>query len=276
MRYNINFDIEVPTDLSFLSTSSFLLMFSLAIFFIALLARLFLGKESSLRTSMSCGLSMIMMYAICTVIYTFSPKDFRYYLNHLPLGVFGFNDAGQKALALNTFQNLELPELCHQVLRIFLLAFLVNQLNNFTPKKLKLPGWILYNLFSLFIGIGLYYMLDRIIGMFFPFVYSEYAPLILLSLLIIAFFGGLIKVILAALMATVSPLVAALYAFFFDSRIGKTVSKAIGSTFVIMVFSFTLDYLGYGVIPVDTASLAAYVPFAVCMFLLWVLVGRIL
>lgn len=276
MRYNINFDIEVPTDLTFLSTSSFLVMFSLAIFFIALLARLFLGKESSLRTSMACGLSMIMMYAICTVIYTFSPKDFSYYLNHLPLGVFGFNDAGQKALALNTFQNLELPQLCEQALRIFLLAFLVNQLNNFTPKKLKLPGWILYHLFSLGLGIGLYYMLDIIIRMFFPFVYSEYTPLILLSLLIIAFFGGLIKVILAALMATVSPLVAALYAFFFDSKIGKTVSKAIGSTFVIMVFSFTLDYLGYGVIPVDAASLATYVPFAVCMFLLWVLVGRIL
>ena len=276
MRYNINFDIEIPTDLSLVSTSTFLLMFSLAIFLIALLSRLFLGKESSLRTSMACGLSMIMMYAICTVIYTFSPRDFTYYLNHLPLGVFGVSDAGQKVLVLNTFQQLNIPELCHQIMRIFLLAFLVNQLNNFTPANLKLAGWIVFHLFSLALGIGLYYILDRIIVRFFPFVYSEYTPLILLSLLAISFFAGLLKVILTALMATVSPLIAALYAFFFDNKLGKTISKAIGSTVVIMGFTFTMDYLGYGVIPVGAEVLTAYVPFAACMFLLWVLVGRIL
>ncbi|MBE6923260.1 MAG: hypothetical protein E7465_08830 [Ruminococcaceae bacterium] len=276
MRYNINFDIELPTDLSFLETSSFLLLFSLAILLISLLARLFLGKESSLRTSMVCGLSMIMMYAICTVIYTFSPRDFTVYLNHLPLGVFGFNDAGEKVLVLNTFQQLDFPELCHQIMRIFLLAFLVNQINNFTPGSLKLTGWILFHIFSLVLGIGLYYILDQVIDTYLPFIYSEYTPLILLSLLCFSFLMGLLKLLFGALMATVNPLLAALYTFFFTQKTGKTVSRAIGSTLVIMIFTFTLDYLGYGVIPVGAEALTTYVPVALCMFLLWVLVGRIL
>lgn len=268
--------LTLPNDVTFLKTMGFILTFSIATFMICLLARLILGKDSSLKFALTSALGMIMLYAMCVVIYIFSPRDFTYYLNQLPIGTFLTNAEGQQVFEFNTIRNLELPELCYQLLRIYVLAVMINLLGAITPDKLKLLGWILFRLFMLGMAIVLNYAVFKVVDMFLPFLVESYAPLILLSFLAISFILGFLKFLVALVLTAVNPIFGGFYAFFFKNKFGKTLSRAIGSTLVIGALLVVFESLGYTSLPIGPEALSSYIPFTVCMFLLWVLVGRVL
>lgn len=276
MDINLGFTVHLPSDITFLKTMTFVCVFSVAMFLIALLARLLLGKESSLKYSLSSALSIIMLYALCIVIYTFSPRDFTHYLNQLGLGVFSETTEGEKVFALITMQGLDLPGLCLRLLRIFMLAVLINLITSYTPQNLKLLGWILFRLFSLGAAIGINYALCKVIDMFIPFIFKSYTPMILLTILAFSFSLGFIKFLLGFVLTKINPLFGAFYAFFFANKFGKSMSRAVGSTIVIACLVFIFEKLGYAVIPVSAAVLTSYIPFGICMFILWIIVGRVL
>lgn len=276
MDINLGFSVRLPADISFLKTMSFVLVFSLAVFLICLLAKFLLGKESSLKISINSALSMILLYAMCIVIYCFSPRDFSAYLNRLAMGSFEVNEAGQKVFILNSLRGLELPALCYQILRIFLLAWMINILNSFTPKNLKLLGWLLWRLGCLLVAIGINYMLYKFIDIFMPIVFRQYAPMILLGILVFSFALGFIKFLVGAVLTIVNPVFVAFYAFFFTSKSGKHISRAVGSTIVISIVVLVIEKMGYGVLPINPSALLSYIPFCISMFLLWLCVSRVL
>lgn len=276
MDINLGFTVHLPSDITFLKTMTFVGAFSLAMFMIALLSRLLLGKESSLKYSLSSALSVIMLYALCVVIYTFSPRDFTHYLNQLGLGVFSETTQGEKVFALICMQGLDLPGLCYRLLRIYMLCVLVNLVNSYTPKDMKLLGWILFRLFFLATAIGINYALFKVIDMFIPFVFKSYIPMLLLTILAFSFFLGFVKFLLALLLTKVNPAFGAFYTFFFVNKFGKSMSRAIGSTIVVAALIIIFERLGYGTIPVSAEVLSSYVPFGISMFILWIIVGRLL
>lgn len=272
----LDISLTLPNDVTFLNTMYFVLIFSLAVFLICALARLLLGKDSSLKHLLTSALGMIMLYAMAVVIYIFSPRDFTYYLNQLPIGTFMTNPGGEQVFVFNTIRNLELPELCSQMLRIYVLAVMINLLGSINYDKLKLLGWVLFRLFMLGLAIVLNVAVFKVVDMFLPFLLDSYAPLILLSFLLISFALGFLKFLIALVLTAVNPVFGGFYAFFFKNKFGKCLSRAIGSTLVICLLLVVFESLGYTTLPIGPEALSGYVPFTVCMFLLWIIVGRVL
>jgi hypothetical protein len=255
---------------------AFVLVFSLAVLLISLIGHFALGKESSLKQSLTSALGIIMLYAMGVVIYTFSPRDFSAYLNQLPIGTFLVNEEGQQILRLHSLRNLTLPELSYHMLRIFMLAVLVNLLGDITPKNMRKIGWILFRLFMLGCAIGLNYAVFKVIDMFAPSLLIKYGPMILLSILAFSFLLGFLKFFSAIVATVINPIFGAFHAFFFKSKSGKCMSRAIGSTVIVTFLLYIFGKLGYGDLPIHPGALSGYVPFTLSMFLLWLIVGRIL
>lgn len=266
--------LSLPGDVSFLRTMYFVFAFSTATLIITGLARLFLKKDSSLKNAITSALAIIMLYSLAVCIYALSPRDFSHYLNQLPMGHFTVNDEGQKIFLLNTLQGLSFPALCHQLLRIFLLAVMINWLGTITPANLKGLGWTIFRMFTLGCAIFMNYALVKIIDMFMPFVFQSYAPMIILSILAFSFGMGLFKFLVAMVLTVVNPLFLAFYGFFFNSKFGKCLSRSIGTTVVIVILVHVFQWLGYGILPVGSAQMSSYLPFFLSMFLLWSIVGR--
>lgn len=273
---DITWDItlHLPDDITFLRTMSFVLVFSAAVLITCLLARFTLGKDSSLKHAICSALAILMLYAMCVVVYTFSPKDFTHYLNRLPLGGFMELDDGQKVFVLNTLRGLNAPQMCYQLLRIFMLSLMINMLGSFTPDKLKGLGWLVYRVFTLVCAIGINYVLYKLIDALVPFVLKSYWPMIILSILAFSFSMGFLKFLLAMLMTEVNPVFGSFYTFFFTNKFGKNFSRAVGTTIVVALFMVVMEHLGYGILRVSPADLKAYVPFTLSMFFLWIIVGR--
>lgn len=276
MDINLGFTVHLPADVSFLKTMSFVLVFSLAVFLICLLAKLLLGKDSSLKFAINSALSMIMLYTMCIVIYSLSPRDFSHYLNRMAMGSFGVSEDGEKVFVLNTLRGLELPALSYQVLRIFLLAWMINYLSTITPANLKFLGWVLWRLFMLLVAVIINYAFYKLVDMFVPFVFKQYAPMIVLGILLFSYALGFIKYLVGAVLTIVNPVFIAFYVFFFTTKSGKHISRAVGSTIVLCILVGVFETLGYGVLPIGPAVLDAYIPFGLSMFILWIIVGRVL
>ena len=100
--------------------------------------------------------------------------------------------------------------------------------------------------------------------------------MILLGILCFSFILGFLKFLLTLLLTAVNPVFGGFYAFFFSNKLGKSMSRAIGSTIVVALMVVVFEHLGYGTLLIGAAQLDAYIPFALSMFILWILIGRIL
>ena len=109
-----------------------------------------------------------------------------------------------------------------------------------------------------------------------PEMIVTYAPVVLLALLILMLLTGALKIIVGALMATVNPVIGALYTFFFANIIGKQIAKAVLTSAILAGLVILLRYLGVTVISIASAALLAYIPFLLVLIALWYLVNRVL
>lgn len=267
----INIDSMLPTTLTMSKTLLFALVLSIAMILIALFARLLLGKNSSLKHALSSALGILFLYAVCVIIYTFNPRNLVRYVAPLPYVTFS-----EDKLYLFSFTAAEFPVQCYQMLSMVILAFLVNLVDSFTTKNLKVLGWICVRVFSIVVAIGLHYLVYRLIQALIPNILEGYAPMILLAILVFMFFLGFLKFLLALMLTAVSPVFGGIYTFFFANKVGKNVSKALASTVVMTIFVIVLEHLGYGVIPIGAAALDSYIPFAASLCVLWLIIGFIL
>ena len=276
MELKLDFTLNLPNDVHFLKTMAFIIVFSMAVFFIAALARAILGKDSSLKHCLASSLAIIMLYAICVVIYIFSPRDFSAYINSLPMGTFSENVEGQKIFVLHTWQNLNTLQMCQQILRVYLMAVLVNWICAFTPDKLKRLGWITFRIICLGVAIGIHYALCKVINMFIPFIFKGYAPMLLLAILAFCFVLAFLKYVLTLMVKEINGTFTGMHGFFFKNKLGLAMSRGVGSTIVIIILVMVFEHLGYVTLPISPGDLDSYIPFALSMFILWFLVGNIL
>lgn len=269
-----DFTLHLPADVDFLKTMSFVAVFTMAVLIICLAARIFLGKDSGLKSCIVTALGIVMLYAIAVLIYTFSPRDFTRYLNQLPIGSFTQMEDGQKVLVLNTFQALPFPALCRQLLRVLVLALTINALDGYTPPKVKGLGWFLWRIFSFCLAIFINFMIYWVAGEFLPFEDYPYPPMIILGILVFCLGMGIMDYILVLLLLEVNPVFIVLYGFFFNDKIGKRITRSVGATIIVYCFMRVVEALGYGFLKISPGNLSAYFPFALCMFLLWLLTSR--
>lgn len=274
MDITLDLTLHLPGDVSFLKTMSFVAVFTLAVLIICLIARLLLGKNSGLKRSIVGALGIIMLYAICVVVYTFSPKDFTRYLNYLPMGYFTTMEDGQKVLVLNTFKELPFPLLCRQILRVLVLALTINMLNGYTYPKVKGLGWLLWRIFSFVLAVAINFVIYRVAEMLLPFKDLPYAPMIALGILCFCLGMGILDYFLVLLLMEVNPVFIALYGFFFNHKFGKQLTRSVGTTAIVYCFMRVVEALGYGYLLISPGNLSSYIPFMLCMTILWLLTSR--
>lgn len=261
----------LPVDVDFVSMMKFIGVFAFAALFVGLLARVVIGKASSLNHSVSSAMGILCIYAVTIVVYTFDPYDLTKYLSPLPFVTFQ-----AETLRIFTFQGAELSVICTEVLSMIILAFLFNLMDTFIPKGKKLIGWYCFRFITVILAMGLHYLVTWAFNTYLPGVLVAYAPMILLGILAGMMLLGVLNVILSVVLTVVNPIIGALYAFFFSNIVGKQISKAVVTTAILCAVVYALNYLGYTLIGISAAALTAYLPMILILLILWYIIGHLL
>lgn len=261
----------LPAQLDFAAAAHFMLYFTAASLILGGISRVVLGKRSSLNHSLSSAMGIFFLYAAIIVTYTLKPWDLNLSFAPLPFVTL----AGDYMIVL-PITDAQIPAICTQTLALILLAFLVNLLDTFIPKGKTVIGWYLLRFVSVFLSIALYLGVRWGIHAYLPEALVTYAPTILLILLALMFFSGIINMVLGLMITMANPFLGAMYAFFFSNVVGKQLSKAIFTSFILCIVIYLLDFFGYTVICITAAALTAYIPLAIVLLLLWYLIGHVL
>lgn len=261
----------VPADVEPMSMLKFIGIFAAVSILISLLGRVIFGKRSSLNHSLSSAMGIFFILAVSTLIYIFDPRSLAQYLSPLPYVAFSGD-----YLVLFSFTGNGFAAICDEVLSMIILAFLVNLLDTFIPKGKNVITWYLFRFLTVLIAMGLHYAVTWASNTYLPGVLVTYAPVILLVLLVLAVLMGLLNVVLSLALTVVNPIFGALYAFFFSTLVGKQLSKAICTTFVLTAVVAILGYFGCTMLCIAGSALAAYIPLLIVLLILWYLIGHIL
>ena len=251
---------------AFLKMALFLV---LGIVVIGVIGRLAFGKGSVLNRSVSSAISILFIYVITIVIYSFG-VNLQFVLAPLP-----FVNLENNYLTLLIYSKNQYPQICNQLLSMIILAFLANLADGWLPKGKHLPGWFFFRCLSVVIAMVLHLIANAILNVLLPEGLLIWAPVVLLGLLVVMMLVGALKLLVGLLLSTVSPLVGALYTFFFANVIGKQISKAVLTTGILAAIVWLLHYLGISAIYIASAVLSAYIPLLIILLALWYLVGRV-
>lgn len=261
----------IPAQIDLMSMLQFALVFAACSLVMGVLGRVVLGKRSSLNHALSSAMGILFIYAVTIVIYTFKPWNLTQYLSPLPFVMFLENH-----LVILPFQGAALPEICHEVLSLVILAFLVNLLDSFIPKGKSIPGWYALRFLTVVLAMLLHLVVVWAFDTYLPDVLVTYAPVILLGILIVMLLLGVLNLLLGLALAVVNPILGGIYTFFFSNVVGKQLTKAVVSTAVICLLVFLLGQLGYTFICITQDALIAYLPLVLILLVLWYLIGHVL
>ena len=237
---------------------------------ISLLGRFIFGKHSALNSAISSAIAIVFICAISVILNSFGIR-FQQWLAPLP-----FVTLQEDTLVLFDFIGAGYSLICSQVLNMVTLAFLINLIDGWLCKSKKFIGWLLCRCVTVVLAYGLHLLVNWLFTAYLPDALMTYAPIVLLTLLLLMILTGALKLVVGALVATVNPIIAALYTFFFANIVGKQITKAMFTTVILAAFVILLRYVGVTVVAIATSALAAYIPFVIILIALWYLINRLL
>lgn len=234
-----------------------------------LLGRL-LGKRSTLNHSLSSAIGIVLLYLLGATLYSLKPQ-LHFLLSSLP-----FIRVSGQHVVLFPIQTAAFSALCTQIFRMTILAFLVILLENWLPQGKNVMTWYLLRFATVAIALVLQYGVFWLFDTYLPEVLIAYAPAILVVLLVSFILVGALKIVIGLFLATINPLIAGLYAFFFVNKTGKILSKAVFTALLLAGVVYGLNALGYTVISITTSALTAFIPAVIVLLLLWYVVRKVL
>ena len=261
----------IPSQIDLMTMLKFIGIFAGVSIVLSLLGRVIFGKRSSLNHALSSAMGIFFILVISTVVYIFDPRNLAQYLSPLPYVAFSGD-----YLVLFSFTNAGFAAICDELLSMIILAFLVNLLDTFIPKGKNVIGWYLLRFLTVVLAMGLHYAFTWASNAYLPGFLVTYAPVLLLIILVLGVFMGLLNVVLGVVLVTLNPIFGALYAFFFSTLVGKQLTKAIITTFVLTAVVAALNYFGTTMLCIAGSALAAYIPLLVVLLILWYLIGHLL
>ena len=261
----------IPVDLDLAHIAKFLLIFSAGSLILSLLGRLILGKRSSLNHSLSSVMAILFIYALTIVVYTFKPWNLESLLSPLPFVTF-FNDY----MVVMPIVGIYPTVLARELVSLIILAFLVNLLDTFIPQGNSAIGWYCLRFFTVGLAMVLHLVIHWAFNTYAPDLLVEYAPLILLLLLVSLLLLGFLNAVLGLILTITNPFVGAVYTFFFSNIVGKQITKAVFTSGILCVILFLMDRFGYSFVHISTAALSAYLPVGGVCLILWFLIGHLL
>lgn len=261
----------LPADLDFMTAARFAAMLAAGALVLGLLGHFCFGKRSGLNHSVSSAVGILFVYALTVVIYTFHPGDLSRFLAPLP-----FVSLHGEYLLIFSFTGSEFTAICTQVLNMIILAFLVNVLDEWMPKGKTVFKWYLLRFLTVVLSMVAQLIVTGLLARYLPGVVVAYAPMILVGILLVTVLLGLVKAVLGLVLTVVNPILGAIYSFFFASKIGRMLGRAVVTTVLLSVLVFLLEYLGYGIIAISAEALAAYLPLTAVLLVLWYILGHLL
>ena len=232
------------------------------------LGRFVFGKRSVLHCSISSAIGIIFIY-VATVALQCYGTDLQGMLAPLP-----FMELKDQAIHFFSFQNAEITVICTQVLSIVILAFLVNILDSILPRGKNFFLWLLLRSVTV-AGAMVLHVLALWLLRLLPVDVMQYAPMVLLALVVLLVLVGGLKIIIGAVLTTVNPIIGILYTFFFANIVGKAITKAILTGGIISALVYLLEYVGITSVPLIGEALVLYIPFALILLIVWFVIGKL-
>ena len=260
----------VPTNISFGATVKFIGILAAAVIAAGFLFRLFLGRRSALNRAICAGIGVLCVYVLTAIVYTFSPGNLDRFLAPLP-----FIDFSGDLLCLTNFSNTAFPEICAEILSLFILIFVYNLMDNLLPDGETLIGWIMFRGLTVVTATVAHYFLTVLTHTFLPELLVSCGPTILLILLVFSLLGGLVGAILSLLLVAVNPIIGFLFHFFFSSWLGKQISRAMLTTGLLTALIMVMNHFGYSIITISAVALLSYIPLLLILILLWWILERV-
>lgn len=250
--------------------AKFLGILIFGILLISSLTRFLFGKKAQINLAVTSAMEIFCVYIINTVVYALG-LQLQQFITPLP-----FVTMVEDYLLIFPILSAEFTDICHHVLRLLIIAFLVNLINEFIPKGKHVLSWFLLRFVTVVLSVAVIYAADLALNTYLPEGFADIAPTVLLCALVALILLGSLKVFVGAAMAFLDPIVAALYTFFFSNFIGRSLAKAMVSTALLTGLVVALDYLEIAVVHIAASALTGYLPLLLIVLALWYLVGHIL
>lgn len=237
---------------------------------ISSLTRFLFGKKAQINKAVTSAVEIFCVYVINVVIYALGLR-LQEFLTPLP-----FVAMVEDYLVIYPILSAEFVDICHHVLKLLIIAFLVNLLNEFVPEGKHIVTWFLLRLITVVVSVAVIYGAELLLNTYIPQGLAEIAPTVLLCCLVALILLGAMKVLVGAALAFLDPIIAALYTFFFSNFIGRSLAKAMVSTALLTGVIVLLDVLDISVVLIAASALTAYIPLLLIVVVLWYIIGRIL
>lgn len=259
----------IPASIEMMSMLKFMLILLVSSLGIGIFGRLVLGRGSDLNHTMSCSMGILAIYIITVAVYTFRPWNLEQLLSPLPFAAFWGDH-----LVIMPLRGTSFSTICTHMLSLVILAFLVNLMDSLLPEGEHILTWYALRGLTILLAMVLHLAANWAINAYLPQLMVTYAPVVLLFLLLVLLLIGIGRIVLGIVLTIVNPIVGAIYAFFFCSRIGIQLTKSVFSAAIICAVFYTMEYFGYTVIAISASALLTYLPMLATLLVLWYLLGR--
>lgn len=245
-------------------------IFIFGILLISSLAHFLLGKKAQLNKAVSTAVEIFFVYVINTVICALG-LELQSFMTPLP-----FVTMVEDYLVFYPILSAEFTDACQHVLKLLIIAFLVNMINEVIPTGKGIFSWFLLRFITVVASVAAIYGLELLLNMYLPQGFADIAPTILLCILIALVLLGALKLLVGTVLTFLDPICGAMYTFFFSNFVGRALAKSLVSTALLTGLLVALNYLGISVVYVAASALTAYIPLMLIVLALWYVVGRIL
>lgn len=231
--------------------------------------RFIFGKKSPLVNAVSSAIGIVFIYALNIVLHS-AGAEFQRFIAPLP-----FITVAGDSVAFFSFVGKDYTVICSELVSMLILSFLVNLIDTILPRGKNLFTWTFFRVITVALAQVGHLLVTWLTMTYLPEGFLMYAPAILLAVLVIMLLTGALKIVVGAFLTTVNPLIAALYTFFFANIIGKQVTKSVVTTAILAGLVYALGYFDITTISIALAALAAYIPFALLLLVLWFVVTKV-
>ena len=268
-------EFEIPETITQIGATAlqygkFLGFLVFGVLLLSSLTRFLFGKENQINLALTASMEILCLYALNIVICAFG-LHYDFFLSPLPLITIA-----EDYLFLFPILSADLSTLCEQLLKLLIIAFLVNLIGGWIPLGQNLLTWTILRLLTVSLSVAALYGADTLLATYLPQGFSDYAPTILVLALAALIALGSLKIFVGAALAFLDPIIAALYTFFFSNIIGRAPARALVSSLAIAGLIALLSYLNITVLHIAADALIAYIPLLAVFVLLWYFVGRLL
>ena len=261
----------IPTQMDLGSTLKFLAMFTAGFLLLGILGRMLLGRRSGANHALSSAVGILFIYAVSVAIYAFQPWNLEDLISPLPFTAFS-----GEYLVLFPLRSAELNSVCFELVSMLILAFLVNLLDSLIPQGKSVLGWYCLRFATVLLSMILHFLVCQVLASYLPGFLLEYAPMILLGVLVLMLGLGVLNLLLGLVLTLANPILGGIYAFFFSNRVGRQVTGAVGSTLVLAGLVYLLEHFGITALCITQSALIACVPLLLVVLILWYIIGHVL